>query len=250
MLRNSHAASLILALIIVALWALVTYFGIIPRYVLPSPTAVVNVFKSSSRDIVAASANTLCTALAGFCISIVFGLIAGFCLYESKALRHVLLPIFVSVKSTPIVAIVPIVTLFLKVGLASKIALALTACFFPMVISTYTGLAKVSPGLTDFARSVRSGAGRYFLLISLPSAANELGLGIKITLPLAFIGAVVAEMAGGDDAGIGYMIVSASYRMDSPRLYASVLVLMILSSGCYFLVTTLMAWVNPAYRDS
>lgn len=249
MLRNSPLVSIVMVLLLAGAWEVATYFEMLPAYILPSPVLVLRVYEESFGDILAACGNTLCTALLGFCISILFGLTVGFLIYESKSLRRVLLPLFVAIKSTPIIAIVPIVSLFLKVGVITKVALALTACFFPMVISTYTGLAKVSVGLFDFASSMSASRYRYFFFVSLPSAANELGLGVKITLPLAFIGAVVAEMAGGDDAGIGYMVLSASYRLDSPRLYASVLALMAVSSTSYLLLTSIIARLNPEYRD-
>lgn len=248
-MRRQFTVLSIFAVCVLILWVLLTSMSIIPSYVLPSPTSVLLRFVRDPSLLLLACLNTLLTALAGFTMAFIIGLVFGAALFQSRTARSVLLPIFISLKSTPIIAIVPIVTLYLKVGLASKLLLSLTACFFPMILSTYMGLNTVPLGLRDYACALGSSRKTYFWLISLPSAANEIALGIRITLPLAFVGAVVAEMAGGDDSGIGYIIISASYRLDSSLLYLSVILLMAISTLTFYLVTALIARINPSYRE-
>lgn len=244
--------TLLIGCIVIALlllWAAVTEKGYVPEYILPSPRAVLKVISIHRHELAWATISTTFTALVGFCVAIVFGLATGLLLYRLPLLKRVVMPCLISLKSTPIIALVPIASLILDVGFAAKLFFAFVVCFFPMVLSAYAGLENVPEDLRDFSASLAKSRERYFFLISLPSAANELMLGMRITLPLAFVGAVVAEMAGGDDSGLGYVIISASYRMDTPALYAGVVLLMLISSTTFFIVSTLAAHLNPLFRE-
>ena len=233
---NSHIITFLILLLLFLMWHSISYFEMLPNYVLATPIQVIAAIKTNFRLLLDTTSNTILTALAGFVIAFVFGLTAGIIMQRSNTLYRILLPCMVSIKSIPIIALVPLVSLIIGVGWTTKLFLTFLICFFPMVVTAYSGLLSVPDGLKDFAGSVCTSKLRYFVHLNLPSATNQLLIGMKITVPLAFVGAVVSEMSGGDDKGIGYVIMTASYTLDTPLLYASMFILALAAAGTFYLV--------------
>jgi NitT/TauT family transport system permease protein len=231
------------------LWGVASARSWLPSYVLPSPSAVARVLADKWELLARAALNTTTTALAGFALAVVFGLAGGLLMGRFSWLNRALLPAMVAVKSIPIVALIPLTSLILGVGLASKLFLTFLICFFPMVLSAYEGLRAVPQGLSDFARAAAVSPRQYFQRITLPGAANQLILGIKITVPLAFVGAIVSEMAGGDERGVGYLIMASSYRLDTPLLYASIFVTALISAGSFAMIGRFAARLAPQLSE-
>ena len=219
-----------------------------PDFIVPRAGALLDVVRSQWRDLARAAASTTLTALAGFTAALVFGMTIGLLIHESRPARGVLLPAPVALKSTPVVALVPVVTLLIGIGFRAKLLFAFVVCFFPMVLSTYVGLRDVPAALNEFAFACMKSRMRYFLHVMLPSATDQLVLGMKITMPLAYVGAVVAEMSGGDDSGLGYMIVIANNRLNIPLLYVAVALLMAVSATAYYVLTWGTGLFNPRWR--
>lgn len=239
---------LVFPMLFLLLWWMVFSFGVVPEYIVPNPCGVALKVLERREDFLDAAVSTLTTSILGFFTACAAGLCFGLLIHRSVCARGLILPSLIALKSTPVVALVPIVSLIIGVGFGSKLFFAFTVCFLPMVLCVYEGLKNVPQSLQEFSSSVCSSSFRYFFIINLPAAASYLAIGMKITIPLAFVGAVVAEMTGGDDSGLGYLIISSSYRMDTPLLYASVTILMMLSTLTFYLVSFVIHALVPAAR--
>lgn len=228
-----------------SLWWLIAARELVPNYVVPHPWDTLKALSANRIQLTVSAADTLLTALLGFGLAMTFGLAIGLLIHRYKSLRSIIIPLLVGLKSIPVIALVPVVTLVIGAGAAAKLFFAFMVCFLPMVLSSLYGLERLSVGLRDFLDVVPTTPIKYLRLVLVPSAWNEILLGMKLTLPLAFVGAVVAEMVGGYDTGLGYLILSASQRLETPQLYAAVIVLGVVATSTFYLLTALACTLFP-----
>jgi len=145
------------------------------------------------------------------------------------------LPLLISSQAMPKVAIAPLFLVWFGFGLVPKVLIAFLIAFFPVVINTAVGLAAIEPEKIHLARSMGFGAVDTFFKIRLPDALPAIFAGLKISITLAVVGAVVGEFVGGD-AGLGYLLMVANGSMDTQLLFAGIVCLTILGVAFYLLV--------------
>ena len=221
---------------IIALWEGAARFFAIPSFVLPSPSRVMMGFDSISAgrwfEHVWA---TLRVALIGYFISIALAIPIAIGLTRSKTLSSCLYPILVVVQSTPIVAVAPIIIVVLGSEDAPRIVITCLITFFPLVVSTTTGLMATPPELIELSRSLRAPASREFTQIRIPFAIPYIFSALKISITLAVIGAVVAEFVAADK-GVGYFIQFSTSLFKLPEAWAGLGVLVLMSLVLFQLV--------------
>lgn len=220
---------------------LVTFFGIlivweaatrvfaIPSFVLPAPSRIAGGFDAIPMfrwfEHVWA---TLRVALIGYFLSIAIALPLAIMLTRSKLLSRCLYPILVVVQSTPIVAVAPIIIVVLGAEDAPRIVITCMIAFFPLVVSTATGLMATPPELIELSRSLRAPVWREFTQIRLPFAIPYIFSALKISITLSVIGAVVAEFVAAEK-GIGYYIQFATSLFKLPEAWAGLGILVVMS---------------------
>ena len=221
---------------IIALWEGAARFFAIPSFVLPSPSRVMMGFESITAwrwfEHVWA---TLRVALIGYFISIALAIPIAIGLTRSKTLSSCLYPILVVVQSTPIVAVAPIIIVVLGSEDAPRIVITCLITFFPLVVSTTTGLMATPPELIELSRSLRAPASREFTQIRIPFAIPYIFSALKISITLAVIGAVVAEFVAADK-GVGYFIQFSTSLFKLPEAWAGLGVLVLMSLVLFQLV--------------
>jgi NitT/TauT family transport system permease protein len=234
---------------ILALWEAASYFLKIPSFVLPSPSRIVMGFESITAfrwmEHVWA---TLRVALIGYFISIALAIPIAIGLTRSRTLSSCLYPILVVVQSTPIVAVAPIIIVVLGSDDAPRIVITCLITFFPLVVSTTTGLMATPPELIELSRSLRAPASREFTQIRIPFAIPYIFSALKISITLAVIGAVVAEFVAADK-GVGYFIQFSTSLFKLPEAWAGLGVLLLMSLALFQLVElaqrVLFPWSLP-----
>jgi NitT/TauT family transport system permease protein len=135
----------------------------------------------------------------------------------------------------PKVAVAPLFLVWFGFGLLPKVLIAFLIAFFPVVISTAVGLASIEPEKIYLARSMGFGATATFFKFRLPNALPAIFGGLKISITLAVVGAVVGEFVGGD-AGLGYLLMVANGSMDTRLLFAGIVALTVLGVVLFLLV--------------
>src|SRR5262249_17578832 len=171
----------------------------------------------------------------GFALSIVVGIPLAIGIFMSPAFSRSVLPLLISSQAMPKVAVAPLLLVWFGFGLLPKVLIAFLIAFFPIVISTAVGLASIEPEEIHLARSMGLGPAGTFLKVRLPSALPSVFGGLKISIPLAVVGAVVGEFVGGD-AGLGYLLMVANGNLDTPLLFAGIFALTVQGVVLYFLV--------------
>lgn len=141
-------------------------------------------------------------------------------------------------QSIPIVAIAPLLVIWLGTGLASKVLVSALIAFFPTLIATIVGIRNVDEDLYDLMRSLRANRGQIFRWLELPSALPVIFGGLKLSAILAVVGAVVGEFSGAD-VGLGFLINLARGVLDTPLMFVAVLVLVVISQALYWSITLL-----------
>lgn len=220
-MRALASFSLIAALL--AFWEAAVRVFAIPEWKLPAPSAIAQTLVQDWNVLGPAFASTLQVTLAGLALAIIGGVGLGLLVSRSRALEAALSPIAVILQVTPLVAIAPLLILYIGPHATLYIAAFLVA-FFPMLAGTLAGLRAVDPALSDLFTVYRARPAQRLWRLEAPSALPFIMAGLRTAGGLALIGAVVAEFVAGmigEQAGLAYRIVEASYRLNLPRLFAA-----------------------------
>ncbi len=214
---------------ILIVWEAAARAFAIPSFVLPAPTRIAGGFEAvtAGRWIEHIWA-TLRVALIGFAVSILVALPIAIGLTRSRILSACLYPLLVVIQSTPVVAIAPIIIVVLGSGDAPRIVITFLIAFFPLVVSMTTGLMATPPELIELSRSLRAPVSREFTQIRIPYAVPYIFSGLKISITLAVIGAVVAEFVAAEK-GIGYFIQFSTSFFKLPQAWAGLGLLVFIS---------------------
>ncbi|HWK43453.1 MAG TPA: ABC transporter permease [Stellaceae bacterium] len=206
------------------LWALITTIFKIPDYLLPSPISVIRRASLEWRILLAQTSYTLIEIVAGFLGSLLIGIPMAFAVVLSRPVERVVLPMVVASQAIPKVAIAPILVVWLGFGLFPKIVISFLIGFFPVLVSTITGLKSVETEMIDLVRSMGASTTKIMLRVRLPSALPQIFSGLKVAIALSVVGAIVGEFVGAD-RGLGYLLLTATGALDGTLVWAALLVL-------------------------
>ena len=218
-----------------------------PAFILPSPGAVWTRSISLTIDgtLWEHAAITLFEILAGLAIGLVAAVVVGYFLAKSVALERLLSPYIVALQSFPIVAIAPLLVIWISDGETRTVLICSLTLFFPTLVSTIVGLRSVEPELMALMRSLRATRWQIFTKLEIPAALPVLFGGLKIGATLAVIGAVIGEFVGAD-RGLGFLINLARGLFDTPMLFVALFTLVLIALGLYALISLLeyrlLAW--------
>jgi NitT/TauT family transport system permease protein len=232
---SALAAPIGVVVALLALWEAGTRLFAIPVFLLPPPSGVIVSMQANASLLLAAGWITTVEIVLGFALSIVVGIPLALMIFLWPAFSRAVLPLLVSSQAMPKVAIAPLLLVWFGFGLIPKVLIAFLIAFFPVVINTAVGLAAIEPEKIHLARSMGFSAIDTFLKIRLPDALPAIFGGLKISITLAVVGAVVGEFVGGD-AGLGYLLMVANGSMDTQLLFAGIVGLTILGVALYLLV--------------
>jgi NitT/TauT family transport system permease protein len=211
----------------VVAWDLAVRLNQIPPYVLPGPGLVLRTLIADWAVLWASLQATLLTTLQGF-VAAAFGGIALALLFNaSKWLEYSLFPYAVILQVTPVIAIAPLLLIYLSQD-AAVIACAFIVAFFPVLANTTLGLNSVDRNLAGLFQLYGASRLQTLLRLKLPAALPHILGGLRIAGGLSLIGAVVAEIAAGSagaGSGLAYRIAESSYRLNIPRMFAALLLL-------------------------
>ena len=219
---------------VLLLWEVVPMTGIIPELFLPSLSKTLTVLYQNQGTYFAALLVTLYEVALAMLISCGGGIIVGALVGGLALLRNLLLPIFSSLYAVPIVILYPVFTAWFGVGSESKIAFAGIYAFFPVLLSTAAGIQTIDPQFLLAARSMGASLRQQIVRVVIPASLPTVFAGLRLGGALAIIGVVVSEMLTAA-AGIGYLVTLNRTILDSPRVFAAILMILLLSIAYYLL---------------
>ncbi|SUB01910.1 Glycine betaine/L-proline transport system permease protein proW [Pannonibacter phragmitetus] len=214
---------------LLALWEAGTWLCAVPSYILPAPSRIAGGFAAldAGRWIGHVWA-TLRVALLGYAASIVISLPIAISLSRSRLASRAFYPLLVVIQSVPVVAVAPIIIVVLGTGDAPRVVITFMITFFPLVVSMTTGLMATPPELIELSRSLRAPRHREILQIRMPYATPHIFAGLKISITLAVIGAVVGEFVAAEK-GLGFFIQFSTSMFKLPQAWAGLAVLVAMS---------------------
>ncbi|HSK67833.1 MAG TPA: ABC transporter permease [Candidatus Limnocylindria bacterium] len=180
----------------------------------------------------------------GFVVTGFVGTVIGIVIGWSKTIQKAVMPLFVMFNSIPMVAVAPILLIWMGYGLKTNVLIAFLVSFFPMVINTVAGLKSVDGDLLDLVRYLNGSKWQLFRKIRLPNALPFIFSALKICTTLSVMGVIVGELIASD-RGLGYVIINAQMMMDTPPLFASLIMISLLGWGMYLVVSAAERLVMP-----
>ncbi|MEU4228059.1 ABC transporter permease [Nonomuraea sp. NPDC026600] len=207
-----------------AIWWAITEFEIVPRYLVPSPGTTLQVMADKAGYLGHHTLVTGYETVLGFAIAVVVGIAAAVLMVASAEVEKTLYPLLLFAQVVPKIAIAPLFVVWLGFGLTPRIVVAVLIAFFPVVISMVTGLKSVDPEMLQLASTMGASPAKTFVKIRFPASLPFLFSGLKVAVTLAVTGAVVGEFVGGND-GLGSVILQANGNIDTPMLFAGLLVM-------------------------
>lgn len=214
---------LLLFLLVGVAWEAIVHLRDIPRFLLPAPSVIIARIITDWQSLVTNSTVTLMAASAGFLIGTTAAILLSISFLFSKSFERAFFPWAIIIKTVPILAIAPLLTIWLGFGIAPKIAIAAIACFFPTLVNVTRGLRSVDKSVLDFMAVVHADPLKLLRHARLFAALPYLFSAMKITVGMSMIGAIIAEFTGANQ-GIGTIIVNAGYRQDAVMLFSAIFV--------------------------
>ena len=222
-------APVIAVVVVLGIWQVATWLFAIPSFLLPSPSRIVEAGFGVAPSIwIGHIWSTLRVVVMGYALAIAVAIPLAIGLAMSRLLSRTLYPMLVVIQSTPIVAVAPIIVVTLGAGDLPRVVITFLITFFPIVVSTTTGLLATPEELIELSRSLRAGRTREIFHIRLPYALPFLFSALKISTTLAVIGAVVAEFVAAEK-GLGFFIAFSTSFFKIPQAFSGLVILVLLS---------------------
>ncbi|MFD0853975.1 ABC transporter permease [Actinomadura adrarensis] len=218
-----------------AAWWAVTAAELVESYLVPSPGATLSVMADKWSYIWHHGWVTTYETVLGFALATIIGIAAAVIMVYSTTVQKTLYPILLFAQVIPKIAIAPLFVVWLGFGLAPKVVVAVLIAFFPVVISMVTGLKAVDPEMVQLSATMGAGPWQTFTKIRFPASLPYLFSGLKVAVTLAVTGAVVGEFVGAEE-GLGYVILQANGNIDTPMLFAGLLVMSLIGVLLFVLV--------------
>ena len=235
--RNGPMVAIVVSIFV--LWELANWAFAVPEYILPKPSVIAAKMISSWRLLLIHAAVTFEEVLLGFTLSIVIGIPLAVAVVYSRLFERIAFPIMVSLQTVPKVALAPILVMWLGYGMLPKVMVAFLISFFPIVINAVIGMRSAEKEMIYLARSMGANELTTFIKIRLPKALPSIFGGLKVGIGQAVVGAVVGEFIAAQ-FGLGYLQLMAQVNLDTPLLFAAVVVLSLLG----VMMFNVVAWIE------
>jgi len=216
-------------------WQFSVEYWQIKEFILPSPIAAFSTFGDPRYEWGFHLSITLYAVIGAFFFTAVTGLLLGAALVWSSMLERTLLPILVIFNTLPKIALAPMIIFWIGFGVKANIVIGVAVAFFPMVLNTAAGLRAVEPDLLDLVQALKANKWQVFMKIRFPSALPYIFVGLKLNAVFATVGAIVGEFIAST-AGLGSVIIVGNTTLDTPTIFASLLLISIIGMVLYGLV--------------
>ena len=230
MMKNTvkKLSPVIVIVSLLVIWEAVVRIFALPVYLLPAPSKIVAAIVQDFPTLIGHSAVTVLEALIGMAISFVVALIVGILMDMFPAFRRSIYPILVVTQTIPVIVLAPILIIYMGFGWGPKILTVVLMCFFPIVVSFSDGLSQMEEGYINLIRTYGGSKLQLYRIVKLPSAFISLISGLKVAATYSISGAVVGEwIASG--SGLGYYLIRAKNNYLLDKVFASVVMIILLS---------------------
>jgi ABC-type nitrate/sulfonate/bicarbonate transport system permease component len=233
---------------LVALWQGVASLSSVDDLTLASPTETVRALGDDWSLLMHNAGVTLVEVLLGLAIAVVAGLGFALAMHLSRTLREAAYPLLIASQAIPIVVLAPIFVLAFDYGIGPKLAIVALICFFPITVNVLDGLRSVEPDLLKLMRSMGASRLQALRKAELPSALPFFFSGLRVAATVSVIGAVFGEWAGADD-GLGRLVLLGNNQLQTPRVYAGIVILTLMAVTLFALVALAERLICPWNKE-
>jgi NitT/TauT family transport system permease protein len=252
--RADWLPSVLAGLAFLGAWQFAVSAFAVPPYILPAPTVIAASLWTNRAELMRALGNTAVVTLAAFALAMISGIVLGTVLTLSRTLERIVWPYAVALQVTPIIAIAPLVLIW--VGL-SRVWLALLilswlVAFFPILSSTVIGVKSVDRGLNSLFTLYGASRWQRLRYLQWPSALPFILTGARISSGLSVIGAVVAEFVAGSgtSTGLAWTIIQSGNMLDIPRMFAALTLLSAFGIAIWLVMTRIQTAMLSRWHES
>ncbi len=244
-----YGPAFVLVVTLLLLWELYVRAGQVSSQVLPTPTAIVQALLDNWGIIYDHTVQTLLETVLGLAAATLLGLLLAVLLDASGWLRRAIYPLLITSQTIPIIALAPLLLIWLGFGLEPKIIVVTLYCFFPIAVACADGLAAAEPELINLLRSMRASRWQILWLVRLPGAMPACFSGLRIAATYSVTGAIVGEFVGAEK-GLGLYMKLEANSFATVQVFAAILVTAILSLLFFGLVSLLERIALPWYAGA
>ncbi len=235
------------------IWEVMIWVTQAPVYLVPPPSVIGSQLVQDWGLLTSSLLITLQITLTAFVCAVTIGVAVAFLFAQSRVLEVSLFPYAVVLQVTPIVAIAPLIIIWVDNAFVAMVICATLVALFPIISNTILGLRSVNPGLLALFRLNKATRWQTLIRLRVPSAAPYFFGGLRISSGLALIGAVVAEFVagvGGTRAGLAYQILQSGYQINIPRLFAALLLVTLTGVALFVIMVTLSKLALGGWHES
>jgi putative hydroxymethylpyrimidine transport system permease protein len=233
----------ILVTLVVA-WELWVQLSDVPKWQLPAPSAIAKELVSSSSLLWDHTLVTLQEIVFGFLAALIAGLVLAGGIAYSRVLERSVYPIVIASQTVPIIAIAPLLLIWVGYGLTPKIIIVALICFYPIAVNTVDGLKATDPDMVNMLRTLGASRWQIFTKLQIPTALPFMFSGIKIGVSVSVIAAVIGEWVGSSE-GLGYLITYSQPLFLTARVFAAIVVLSVMGIGLFVLAVVAERMMMP-----
>jgi NitT/TauT family transport system permease protein len=236
-------------LVAVSVWWVAAVALDVGSLFLPAPPDLVEVVRQSGRAgyLMDRTWETLMVTVLGFAVAMAGGFLIALLLAAFQSVERAALPVLVALNAVPKVALAPLLVVWLGFEIKPKVVMVVLICFFPIVVATMSGLASTPADLGELTESLSASRWQTYLKVRVPWALPQIFVGLKVSVPLAVIGAVVAE-TNNPNSGLGSAIVRASQQLETALAFVCLVLLALLSTVLFYTVVVLERMLIPWAR--
>ncbi len=241
-------APLILSTVLLLLWQAAVDFGMVKRFILPSPTDIISTLFEILPAIKGHIGVTVYEASVGFVAAIILSLVLAILMDSVEWIRKALYPLIVVSQTVPIIALAPLFFIWFGLGKLPKIIVVVLVCFFPIVVSLLQGLSSADREMVNLLKSMGASKVQIFKMVKFPGALVSFFSGLRIAATYSIMGAVIGEWLGGTEGlGIYMLRVKNTFALD--KVFA-VIVIIVLLSMAVFKIIEWVEYISTPWRHS
>lgn len=233
--------------VVLVLWQVIVVGLDVRSYILPAPTAVLERLVTQVPTLWDAALVTGTEVVLGFLLAAAVSIPLAYLVASLRLVEIALYPLIVVLQTVPKIAIAPLFIVWFGIDMLPKVLLTFLLCFFPILVDTLTGFKALDPRLLFITKSMGASGLQTFVHVRLPAAVPFIFSGLKVAVVLAVTGAIVAEFVGAN-AGLGYLLLRASSNLDTPLIFAVLVVLSVLGLVFSYAVEVAERLVAPWQR--
>ena len=244
-----YGPALVFTLALLTLWELFVRASHVSVQVLPSPIAIIQALFNNWSIIYDNTLQTLLETVLGLTLAAILGLLLAIALDISSWMRRAVYPLLITSQTIPIIALAPLLLIWIGYDIRPKLIIVALYCFFPIAVATVDGLASAEPELIKLLHSMRATRWQILRLVRLPGALPAFFSGLRIAAAYSVIGAIFGEYVGAEK-GLGIYMQKAANSFATINVFAAILVTTILSLLLFGLVSLIERIALPWYHGS